>query len=33
MSAVSTFPDIKSAIQASVQIMQSGIPIARMGKN
>lgn len=30
ISAVSTFPDINSAVQATVEIMQTGLPIARI---
>ncbi len=29
-SAVTTFDDVKSAVQASVEIMQTGLPIARI---
>ena len=31
MSAVAPFPDAKSAVQATVEIMQTGLPIARIG--
>ncbi len=30
ISAVTTFDDVKSAVQASVEIMQTGLPIARI---
>ena len=29
-SAVAPFPDVKSAIQTAVEIMQTGLPIARI---
>ena len=30
MSAVAPFNDVKSAVQATVEIMQTGLPIARI---
>ena len=31
-SGVSSFPDVKSAVDAVVEILQSGIPMARIGR-
>ena len=31
MAGVSSFPDVKSAVDAVVQILQCGIPVARIG--
>ena len=31
-SGVSSFPDVKSAVDAVVEILQCGLPMARIGK-
>lgn len=33
VSAVCHFPTVQAAVDTSVQILQSGLPVARMGKN
>jgi D-lactate dehydrogenase (cytochrome) len=30
-SAVAPFPDVQTAVQATVEIMQTGLPIAKIG--
>jgi len=32
VSAVCTFPDVKTAVETCVQVLQSNIPIARIGR-
>lgn len=32
VSAVCSFPSVQSAVNSTVQILQAGVPIARIGK-